>query len=52
MKGCLGYYLNQEFKKGFKDWTKEGLEHLLKNKDLSSDMKNMINKKLGEFKNE
>lgn len=48
MKGCLGYYLNQ----GFKDWTKEGLEHLLKNKDLSSDMKNMINKKLGEFKNE
>ena len=40
------------FKKEFKDWTKEGLEHLLKNKDLPSNIKNLVNKKLGKFKNE
>lgn len=49
MKGCLGFYINQEFKKDFKDWTKEGLKHLLLNKDLHINIKNKINKKIGEM---
>ncbi len=38
------FYIQEEAKKGFKDWTNEGLEFALKNYKLAAEIKEQIEK--------
>ena len=45
------FYLKQEAKKGFKDWTKAGLEFLLQRDELQEDVKQKCKKALERLSN-
>jgi hypothetical protein len=50
MGECHLFYLKQEAKKSFKEWTKDGLNHLLTYKDLPNEIKVKVEKRLKEIK--
>ena len=43
------FYLKQEAKKDFKDWTKAGLEFLLQRDELQEDVKQKCKKAIDKF---